>query len=254
MKRIIITASYLVACSLLVVSLDSCKSCNSNNGVSSTDSVTSTTTVTTTTTTSGGDAVNGDNGNNSNKGNNSTNGTSGTSGGNSAATESDAADPMVAKAIAMEPMGPMRLTVTSTAFEPYNVIPAKYTCEGQGVTPPLTVRNMPPGTKSLALILHDYHATPDGGETYWMIWNLDTVGNIPENFRSDYMSVNKANEYGYTPICAKAGNHKYHFIVYALDSRLLLGKKSTKQNMEKVMRGHVLAKGDLVGIYNKQLE
>ncbi len=153
-----------------------------------------------------------------------------------------------------EPSGPALLSVSSPAFGAGGVIPVKYTCDGQGATPPISVSNIPSGTKSLTLIVHDYEATPQGGFTYWIIWNLDTTGNIPENFVNNHEGMNAAKQYGYTPICAKSGNHRYHFIVYALDSRLVLPKTTTKAGIESVMRGHVLGKGEAVGIYNKHLE
>jgi len=156
--------------------------------------------------------------------------------------------------MANEPTGPVKLVVTSTAFASMGVIPVKYTCDGQGATPPLKVTNIPPGSTSLAVIVYDYNATPEGGMTFWIIWNLDTYGNIPEDFRNSHETMNAAHQYGNTPLCAKSGNHKYHFIVYALDTRLVIGKNTTKASIEKVMRGHVLAKGELVGVYNKQLE
>ena len=157
-------------------------------------------------------------------------------------------------AMAAEPTGPGRLRVSSSAFANLGVIPVKYTCDGSGVTPPFTVTNIPSGTASLALIVHDYNATPESGFTYWIIWNMDTVGVIPENFHSDHEAMNAAKEYGNTPICARAGNHRYHFIFYALDTKLVIGKTTTKASIERVMRGHVLGKGELVGIYNKRLE
>ncbi len=153
-----------------------------------------------------------------------------------------------------EPTSGTRLNITSTAFANNGVIPVKYTCDGDGFTPPLNFGTVPPGTKSYALIVHDYNAYPTHGFTYWIIWNLDTTGFIPENFRSSHESMNAAKQYGYTPICSRSGDHKYHFIVYALDARLVLGKNTTKTMIEDVMRNHILGKGELVGIYNKRLE
>jgi hypothetical protein len=153
-----------------------------------------------------------------------------------------------------EPTSPTKLNITSTAFANNGVIPVKYTCDGEGVTPPLNFGTVPPGTKSYALIVHDYNAYADHGFTYWIIWNLDSVGFIPENFRSSHESMNAAKQYGYTPICSKSGDHKYHFIVYALDTRMILGKNTTKAMIESTMRNHILDKGELVGVYNKHLE
>ncbi len=156
--------------------------------------------------------------------------------------------------MANEPTGPMTLHVTSAAFANNGVIPVKYTCDGQGATLPLQVTNMPPGTKSYTLIVHDYNATPEGGVTYWIIWNLDTTGVVPEDFRNDHESMNISKQYGYTPVCAKSGDHRYHFIFYALDTKLVIGKNTTKASIERVMKGHILGKGEIVGIYNKRLE
>ncbi len=153
-----------------------------------------------------------------------------------------------------EPTGGARLVITSTAFANGGVIPVKYTCDGQGVTPPLNFGAVLPGTKSYAVIVHDYDAYPTHGFTYWIIWNIDTSGFIPENFRSSHENMNAAGQYGYTPICSKSGDHKYHFIVYALDTRMILGKNTTKGMIESTMKNHILGRGELVGVYNKKLE
>jgi len=91
----------------------------------------------------------------------------------------------------MEPTGPAILSISSPAFGAGNVIPVKYTCDGQGATPPINVSNIPSGSRSLALIVHDYEATPEGGFTYWLIWNLDTT-NMPENFVNNHEGMNAA--------------------------------------------------------------
>ncbi|MCD6012287.1 MAG: hypothetical protein K0Q79_2149 [Flavipsychrobacter sp.] len=146
------------------------------------------------------------------------------------------------------------LAVGSPAFDHYGAIPAKYTCNGQQASPPLTVRNIPADTRSLAIIMYDTHASTKGNHTYWMVWNVDTTGNIPENFVNDHMALNAANEYGYQPICPLAGTHYYHFAVYALDAKLRAGKRVSKAELESAMKGHILAKGELIGTYNKLVD
>jgi len=146
------------------------------------------------------------------------------------------------------------LVVSSSAFTNYGVLPLKYTCEGEQASPPLNVTNIPAGTQSLAIVMYDTHATAKGGMTYWMMWDLDTTGFIPENFVSDHESMNSAKEYGYQPVCPKAGTHYYHFMVYALDTKLLEGKHTTRATLENAMRGHILSKGELVATYNRHLE
>src|SRR5437588_13128279 len=69
------------------------------------------------------------------------------------------------------------LTVTSTSFTANGNIPVKYTCEGAQTSPPLNVRGVPSGAKSLALIVHDPDAPRPGGFTHWVMWNIAGGGN-----------------------------------------------------------------------------
>ncbi len=249
-KTIRIVSIVLINCAVLF-SMGSCSNNPTANGAKCADSTaaSTTTTVTTTTTTASNtdSMVNGT----SDAANMNATAEHSTANENNKTTKGKSRETITLPA---EPTSNRTLAVTSTAFANNGVIPVKYTCDGQGATPPINIGNMPPGTKSYTLIVHDYNAHPDGGFTYWIIWNLDTAGIVPENFTNDHESMNAAKQYGYTPICSKSGNHKYHFIVYALDTKLVMGRNTTKTMMEQVMKGHILAKGELVGIYNKQLE
>jgi Raf kinase inhibitor-like YbhB/YbcL family protein len=146
------------------------------------------------------------------------------------------------------------MIVSSPAFDDYGVIPAKYSCEGETASPPLSISNIPAGTQSLAVIVTDPKANEGGEETYWMVWDIDTTGFIPENFISDHMALNAAKEYGYHGVCPKSGAHYYHFTVYALDTKLRASKNVNKITLQRAMRGHVLSKGDLVGVYDRHLD
>jgi Raf kinase inhibitor-like YbhB/YbcL family protein len=175
------------------------------------------------------------------------------------------------------------LTVSSTAFTNNGNIPVKYTCTGQQVSPPLNVANIPPEAKSLVIIVCDPDAqtkittsvtkshtvkkkvintkesrTMDActadGFTHWILWNVDVNEAshlIPEDFRGDNVGQNSSGTSGYVGMCPPTGTHHYHFMVYALDTKLNVDKKITKSGMEKVMQGHIVAKGELVGLYNK---
>jgi Raf kinase inhibitor-like YbhB/YbcL family protein len=143
------------------------------------------------------------------------------------------------------------LTVSSTEFANNDFIPAKYSCEGENISPPLSVTGIPAGTRSLALILHDPDAPLKGGFTHWVMWNLDVDGTIPENFKSAQQGMNGSKMQGYTGMCPPSGTHHYHFKVYALDTRLNLNGNTGKAGLEKAMTGHILAKGELVGLYVK---
>jgi phosphatidylethanolamine-binding protein (PEBP) family uncharacterized protein len=174
------------------------------------------------------------------------------------------------------------LTVTSTAFTNNGTIPVKYTCVGQQASPPLTISNVPDGAKSLAIIVDDpdapiKQAAPapvvargkhkksapakrpktesnqaPGYITHWLIWNIDVDGGtLPENFKNDDEGMNSAQQIGYMGMCPPSGTHHYHFKVYALDTKLNISKTSDKAVLEKVMQGHILAWGELVGTFNK---
>jgi Raf kinase inhibitor-like YbhB/YbcL family protein len=145
-----------------------------------------------------------------------------------------------------------QLTVTSKSFADNGSIPLKYSCEGEQVSPPLQVSNVPAGAKSLALILHDPDAARPGGFTHWVAWNIDTNGDMPEGFKGGEQGHSGAGKPGYIGMCPPSGTHHYHFMVYALDTKLNLDITSDKAALEKAMEGHILAKGELVGLYKKE--
>ena len=91
-----------------------------------------------------------------------------------------------------------KLKITSTSFANNGSIPSKYSCEGEEVSPPLLISDIPSGTKSLAIILHDPDAPREGGFTHWVVWNIDPGNNnIPENFKGAQQGLNGAGQPGY---------------------------------------------------------
>jgi Raf kinase inhibitor-like YbhB/YbcL family protein len=143
------------------------------------------------------------------------------------------------------------LTVSSKAFKNNDKIPSEYSCEGKESSPPLTVSNIPREARSLALIVHDPDAPMKGGFTHWVVWDIETSGDIPENYKGGEQGMNSASQPGYKGMCPPSGEHHYHFYVYALDTKLNLGKQTSKAALEKAMHGHILAEGHLVGLYAK---
>lgn len=143
------------------------------------------------------------------------------------------------------------LTVTSSSFSNNGNIPKKYTCQGEQINPPLKISSIPSGTKTLALILHDPDAEMQGGFTHWVVWNIPANGNMPENFKGADQGWNGAHKNGYIGMCPPSGVHHYHFMVYALNTRLTLDKNTDKAGLEKAMTGHILGTGELVGLYEK---
>jgi len=144
------------------------------------------------------------------------------------------------------------LKVTSDSFKNNGMIPSKYSCEGGEMSPPLHITNIPSTAKSLALIVHDPDAPMKGGFTHWVMWNLSTDGMIAENFKDGEQGLNGMKQTGYKGMCPPTGIHHYYFKAYALDTKLEITKNTDKAALEKAMSGHILAEGELVGLYKKE--
>jgi Raf kinase inhibitor-like YbhB/YbcL family protein len=156
-------------------------------------------------------------------------------------------------------MGP---TITSSAFSQNGEIPAKYTCDGKDVSPPLAWSGLPAGTKSLALIMDDPDApdpaAPKMTWVHWVLYNipLDATG-LPEGVKSGELpkgtkeGLNDWRRPGYGGPCPPIGRHRYFHKLYALDVVLPELGKATKQDLERAMKGHVLASTELVGTYKR---
>jgi hypothetical protein len=145
----------------------------------------------------------------------------------------------------------INLNVKSPVFENNKLIPTKYSCDGDEVNPPLTIEGIPPATKTLALIVDDPDA-PMGTFDHWIVWNIPPEGKITENSVPGTQGLNSGGQQGYIGMCPPSGTHRYFFKLYALDVRLDLKPNSTrKKDLEKAMQGHILAKGELIGLYRR---
>lgn len=143
------------------------------------------------------------------------------------------------------------LTVSSPAFEHLGFIPARYTCDGANVNPPLDINHIPDGAQSLALIVDDPDA-PAGTWDHWIVWNIDPEPLIAENTVPGIEGTNDFGRRHYGGPCPPSGTHRYFFNVYALDNRLELPAGAGRSEVEHAMAGHVLAKGELVGRYRRE--
>ncbi len=144
-----------------------------------------------------------------------------------------------------------KLLVACEAFIEGGNIPAKYTCDGKAINPPLMVDNMPENTKTLAIIVEDPDA-PRGTFDHWLLWNLPPDRIIEEDRVLGASGKNSAGKVGYYPPCPPSGSHRYYFTVFALDTSLSLEEGSDKQELKAAMENHILAHGVLMGKYQKQ--
>jgi len=149
-------------------------------------------------------------------------------------------------------MGELR--ITSPAFKDNEFIPVKYTCDGEDINPPLLIGNIPPETKSLALINDDPDA-PMGTWVHWVVWNISpTTGEIKENSvpEGSRQGINDFGKHDYGGPCPPSGTHRYFFKLYALDRLLDLTSNAKKGDLEKAMKGHILAQAQIIGLYRRK--
>jgi Raf kinase inhibitor-like YbhB/YbcL family protein len=144
-----------------------------------------------------------------------------------------------------------QLTLSSSAFESEGEIPVKFTCEGDGVNPPLTIVGIPEGTKSLALIVEDVDA-PGGVFDHWIAWNIQPSFRIDENSVPGIGGKNSTGKTGYHGPCPPSGSHRYYFHVYALDTDLDLETGESKEVVQEGMASHILAEATLMGRYGRE--
>ena len=143
------------------------------------------------------------------------------------------------------------LTIASPAFNNGELIPSKFTCDGADVNPTLVIGNVPPEARSLALIMDDPDA-PGGMWVHWVVWNIPPTDEIRENSVPGTQGLNSARRNSYSGPCPPSGTHRYFFKVYALDTKLNLDPNSRKKDVERAMKDHTLAKGELVGLYSRR--
>ena len=143
-----------------------------------------------------------------------------------------------------------QLTITGPSFSNNTAIFQKHTCKGFEINPELDIQGIPEGTKSLALIVDDPDA-PFQTFTHWLVWNIKPVNIIAENSVPGTQGTNDVGAMFYKGPCPPAGLHHYYFKVYALDAMLNLTKGAEKNELEKAMKNHILAYGEIVAIYRK---
>jgi Raf kinase inhibitor-like YbhB/YbcL family protein len=146
------------------------------------------------------------------------------------------------------------LKITSPAFQNNGHITSKYTCDGEDIDPPLMIENCPQGAKSIAIIVDDPDA-PVGIWVHWVIWNIaPNVKEIKENTvpQGAVEGMNDFGKHSYGGPCPPSGTHRYFFKVYALDTMFSISPNSNKADLEKAMKGHILAQGQIIGLYKRR--
>ena len=145
------------------------------------------------------------------------------------------------------------MTITSSAFAHNRNIPARYTCDGGNVSPSLSFSDVPTEAKSLVLIVDD----PDAPSKTWVHWTVFNINPGTITFPDGLVpagSIEGMTDFGkpgYGGPCPPSGTHHYYFKLYALDTSLILGRSAVKEDIEVAMKGHVLEKTELIGLYKR---
>ncbi|HLY42721.1 MAG TPA: YbhB/YbcL family Raf kinase inhibitor-like protein [Terracidiphilus sp.] len=139
-------------------------------------------------------------------------------------------------------------------------IPLAYTCDGANISPQLSWSDPPPGTESLALIVTDPDA-PSGTFTHWILFNLPASSRslspgVPEKDQLADGSRQGENDFDRTgyggPCPPHHSDHRYVFTLYALDTTLDLPVGASKKQVDKAIKNHVLARGELTAHYGRE--
>ncbi|HSV49548.1 MAG TPA: YbhB/YbcL family Raf kinase inhibitor-like protein [Candidatus Acidoferrales bacterium] len=142
------------------------------------------------------------------------------------------------------------LVVSSSAFSNLGAMPVKSTGDGENINPPLQVTGVPGDAVSLVVIMDD-PSVPLMTWNHWVVWNLpahQTV-TIEENSMLGVTGKNSWRSNSYGGPDPPFGSHTYTFKVYALDQNLSIDSNAGKTDVLNAMNGHVLAKGELSGVY-----
>ncbi len=153
------------------------------------------------------------------------------------------------------------LRVWSPAFKSGGTIPTRYTCDGEDVSPPLRWEGVPEGAKSLVLIVDDPDA-PVATFVHWVLYNIppdrtELPEGVPPTLEVPGIGLQGTNDFkdrriGYRGPCPPPGKpHRYFFKLYALDTTLDIIPGASPANVERSMRGHILAQGYLMGTYGR---
>jgi hypothetical protein len=146
------------------------------------------------------------------------------------------------------------LAITSPSFEAGGPIPADHTGDGTDVSPELTWRAIPSGTRQLALVCHDPDAPLTYGFTHWVVYGIppDVTGLPQGGGKAFTEGQNDFGESGYLGPAPPPGHgtHYYYFHLYALDTTLDAAAGLTRSELLERIDDHIIEQARLVGTYH----
>jgi len=153
------------------------------------------------------------------------------------------------------PTAPERITLSSPAFAAGATIPKRFSCDGDGISPPLAWRGIPADARSLALLVEDPDA-PSGTFVHWTLFDIPAdsdgvrAGGQPSGARS---GENSFGDRGYGGPCPPEDDapHRYRFVLYALRDRLGLEAGASPQDVRAAIGERAIARGQLTGRFGR---
>ncbi len=158
------------------------------------------------------------------------------------------------QASAIDTSNAIQFKLSSPAFEDSGLIPRKYTCQGENISPELNWSDAPANAKSFALIVDDPDA-PGGTFTHWVLFDIPAdQKQLAEGAGPIGVSgSNGLSQPGYMGPCPPSGLHRYYFRLYALDvPSLNLKEGAARGEAETAMKGHVIGAAEMMGRYEQQ--
>jgi Raf kinase inhibitor-like YbhB/YbcL family protein len=155
------------------------------------------------------------------------------------------------------------MQLTSSAFQQDTLIPQRFTCEGENVSPEFAWKDAPNETKSFVFLIHDPDAPRRDGFAHWVLYDIPAnVATIQENVPSQHAAVaglgmqgrNDSGKIGYTGPCPPSGVHRYFARVYALRQELDLEPGAKYQEVIAAMQGKIIEQAELMGRYAKRMQ
>lgn len=154
------------------------------------------------------------------------------------------------------------LSLRTSAFAAGGPIPQRFTCDGAGVSPPLSWSGVPREARSLVLLVEDPDApdprAPRTIWTHWLLYDLPPAATrLPENVKPSELpagtrqGLNGWRREGYGGPCPPIGTHRYFFRLLALDTTLAKLPRPTREAILDAVRGHVIARAELMGTYRR---
>ena len=145
------------------------------------------------------------------------------------------------------------MKISSPAFVHGAMIPARFTADGANVNPPLVISGAPAAAKTLVLVVDDPDA-PAGTWNHWLLWNIAPETKEIGEDAVPAGAIAGKNDFGrsvYLGPSPPSGTHRYYYRLFALDRVLDLKPGADRNQLDRAIKGHIIATAELIGRYSR---